>query len=167
MTNYADVLARLRQDLPEPFPAASAEEAEAIARFRRFFSDFSPNKVDQLLDATYAEDVWFNDTLKTVEGRAALQHYLRDSASAVEACRVEIHEVIRSAQADYWFRWSMMIRFKRFKRGVDTHSIGMSHLRFDREGKVCLHQDYWDSTQGLFEHVPVLSTLIGWIKRRL
>jgi hypothetical protein len=32
---------------------------------------------------------------------------------------------------------------------------------------VRLHQDYWDSTQGLFQHIPVLSTLIGLIKRRL
>lgn len=167
MATYPEVLARLRRELPEPFPAGSAAEAAAIARFRQFFSDFSPNKVEQLLDPTYAEDVWFNDTLKTVEGRAALKHYLKDSAAAVEACRVEIHEVIRSAEADYWFRWSMIIRFKRFRRGVDTHSIGMSHLRFDRDGRVRLHQDYWDSTQGLFQHIPVLSTLIGLIKRRL
>lgn len=167
MPSYTDVLATLRRELPEPFPEGSAAEAAAIARFRQFFSDFSPNKVDALLDPTYAEDIWFNDTLKTVEGRAALKHYLRDSASAVDACKVEIHEVIRSPQADYWFRWSMMIRFKRFKRGVDTHSIGMSHLRFDRDGRVRLHQDYWDSTQGLFQHIPVLSTLIGLIKRRL
>lgn len=167
MSSYPDVLAQLRRELPEPFPEGSKAEAAAIARFRQFFSDFSPNKVDQLLDQTYAEDIWFNDTLKTVEGRAALKHYLKDSASAVDACRVEIHEVIRSPQADYWFRWSMMIRFKRFKRGVDTHSIGMSHLRFDREGRVRLHQDYWDSTSGLFQHVPVLAALIGLIKRRL
>ena len=60
-----------------------------------------------------------------------------------------------------------MIRFKRFKSNQDTQTIGMSHLRFNREGLVQLHQDYWDSTAGLFEHIPLLGAAIGMIKRRV
>jgi hypothetical protein len=32
---------------------------------------------------------------------------------------------------------------------------------------VLLHQDYWDSTAGLFQHVPALGTGIRAIKARL
>jgi hypothetical protein len=32
---------------------------------------------------------------------------------------------------------------------------------------VYLHRDYFDAGALLYEHLPVLGTLIGWLKRRL
>jgi hypothetical protein len=159
-------LERFRATHPAP-PAGSALESQALARFARFFSSFAPDRVDKLVPETYAEDVYFNDTLKALEGRAALSHYLRESAEAVEACRVEIHEATRTAHDEHLVRWSMMIRFRKLRRGVDTWTVGMSHLRFDAEGRVVYHQDYWNAADGLFQHIPVLGTLIRAIKRRL
>lgn len=167
MMEYLDVLERRKQALPQAFERESAAEAEALARFGRFFSDFSPDKVERLVDLTYADDIWFNDTLKTIEGRETLRNYLRHSAEAVESCRVRILDTVSNDSGDYYVRWAMTIRFKRFRRGVDTHSIGMSHLRFNRDGLVHLHQDYWDAASALFEHVPLLGTGIRAIKRRV
>jgi len=150
-----------------PPSAGSAAETEALARFARFFSSFAPDRVDKLVPETYAEDVYFNDTLKAIEGRTALAHYLRDSAEAVEACRVEILETTRTANDEHLVGWSMMIRFKKFRRGVDTWTVGMSHLRFDAEGRVAYHQDYWNAADGLFQHLPVIGSLIAAVKRRL
>lgn len=164
---YLDVLERCRTTLPQPFGRGSDAERDALARFARFFSDFSPDKVDRLVDLTYAPDVWFNDTLKTIRGRDTLRNYLRHSAEAVESCRVEILDTLGNDRGDYYLRWTMVIRFRRFKRGQDTQTIGMSHLRFNADGLVLLHQDYWDSTAGLFEHVPLLGTGIRAIKRRV
>ncbi len=164
---YLTVLARLKRELPQAFARGSAEEKQALANFARFFGDFSPQKVDTLAALTYAEDVWFNDTLKTVEGREALTTYLRHSAEAVQNCRVEILDTLSNDEGDYFVRWTMVIRFKRFKPNEDTQTIGMSHLRFNREGLATLHQDYWDSTAGIFEHVPILGAAIRAIKRRV
>ena len=150
-----------------PFAADSDEETEALQRFSRFFSDFSPERIESLLPQTYAEDVVFDDTLKTVRGLEALAHYLGESAAAVEACRVEIVDEVRGGDGDYFLRWRMMIRFKRFRRGQDTWSIGMSHLRFNAEGRVVYHQDYWNAADGLFQHIPVIGFLIRAVKRRL
>ena len=164
---YLTVLARLKRELPVAFARGSKEEAAALANFGRFFSDFSPAKVDKLVDLTYAQDVWFNDTLKTVQGRDTLRGYLRHSAEAVQSCRVEILDTLSNDQGDYFVRWTMVIRFKRFKPKEETQTIGMSHLRLDNGGLVTLHQDYWDSTAGIFEHVPLLGSAIRAIKRRV
>lgn len=43
----------------------------------------------------------------------------------------------------------------------------MTHLRFDREGKVVLHKDFWDAGGGFFEHLPVLGRAMRWVKSRL
>jgi hypothetical protein len=167
MTRYAEALARIEREVGIPFPPGSEAEAEALARFRAFFGTFSPDRVARLLEATYAEDVWFDDTLKTVEGRAALGHYLHESASAVEDCRVSIDDEVTNGRGDYYLRWRMMIRFKRLARGRDTWSIGMSHLRFDRDGRVLLQQDYWNAAAGLYQYVPLLGAGIRAIQRRL
>jgi hypothetical protein len=164
---YQPALDAVRRKHGTPLQPGSAAETQALARFREFFSTFSADKVDRLLAATYANDVWFNDTLKEIQGLAQLAPYLRHSAEAVEACTVRIDEIIGNGNGDYFARWSMMIRFKRFARGEDTHSIGISQLRFDRDGLVVFHQDFWNAADGLFQYVPVLGAAIRAIKRRL
>lgn len=164
---YLDVLERCKRELPQAFARGSDAEKDALTRFGRFFADFSPNKIEHLLDQTYAPDIWFNDTLKTVHGRDSLRSYLKHSAEAVQSCRVEVLDTLSNDQGDYFIRWTMVIRFRRFKPNQDTQTIGVSHVRFNREGLVTLHQDYWDSTAGLFEHVPLLGAGIRAIKRRV
>jgi hypothetical protein len=164
---FHQTLAQLREQSSSTPSADSVQEQEAIERFKRFFADFSPAKIAVLLDQTYAPDVWFNDTLKTIRGREALREYLRHSAEAVEACKVTVDEVTRTANGEYLARWTMTIRFKRFKKGIDTSTIGISLLRFNADGLVALHQDFWDATQGIFDHVPLIGWAIGKIKRRL
>lgn len=157
----------IRSRHPATPPAGSDLEVQAIARFTAFFSSLAPDRVQTLAGQTYAADVYFNDTLKSVRGLEALRHYLVESAEAVEECRVQIHETTRTAEGEHLVRWSMMIRFKRFKRGQETWTVGLSHLRFDADGLVVYHQDYWNAADGLFQHIPVLGWAIAAIKRRL
>lgn len=159
-------LETLRQRHAPP-DAGSAGEAAALERFQGFFSSFSPERVKTLVPLTYAEDVYFNDTLKTVRGRVALQHYLEESAAAVADCRVDVLDVIRTTEHEHLIRWRMMIRFKRFKRGQDTWTVGMSHLRFNADGLVVYHQDYWNAADGIYRHIPVLGWMIEAIQKRL
>jgi hypothetical protein len=160
-------LERQRQRHPDaPAPGSEAERA-ALANFSEFFSSFAADRIERQLERTYADDVYFNDTLKAVRGAAALKHYLQESAAAVDACRVHIEDTTRSASGEYLVRWRMMIRFKRFRRGVDTWSVGVSHLRFGADGRVVYHHDYWNAADGLYEHLPVLGWMIRAIKRRL
>ena len=80
---------------------------------------------------------------------------------------MRIIDASRTPEGEYYVRWSMMIRFKRFKKNVDTHSIGLSHLRFDAQGRVVYHQDYWNAADGLFRHIPVLGWMIEAVLKRV
>ena len=142
-----------RRSNPGSFVAGSAEESAALARFTGFYARFAPDRVEKQLDLTYAPDVYFNDTLKEVRGSAALAHYLGESARAVEDCRVEYQDISRNASGEYLVRWKMMIRFRKFARGKDTCSVGISHLRFAADGRVAYH-------------VPLLGWMIRAIRKR-
>lgn len=146
--------------------SGSAAEKAAVERFRGFFGDLREESIRKDIRSVYAPGVRFNDTLKAIEGVDALERYLVETARAVESCRVEVEEVLTSPSGVF-VRWRMGIRFKRFRRGQTQESIGMSHLRFDAQGRVVYHQDYWDSGANLFEKVPVLGAGIRAVKRRL
>ncbi len=157
--------ARLRH--PGGFAPDSDAEKAALDRFAHFFGDFEPDRVEKLLDTTYAPDVYFNDSLKTIRGSADLRHYLEESAAGVEDCKVGIEDITRNRHGEYLVRWRMLIRFRKFAKGRDNWTIGITHLRFGADGRVVYHQDYWDSAHGLYEHIPLLGAGIRAIKRRL
>lgn len=151
---------------PHGFEPGSDAEINALKRFADFFGDFAPGRVARLLDATYAPDVYFNDNLKAIHGSAELARYLDESAGGVEDCRVTIEDVTRNKDGDYLVRWKMLIRFRKFARGRDTWTVGITHLRFATDGRVAYHQDYWDSALGIYQHIPLLGAGIRAIKRR-
>jgi hypothetical protein len=146
--------------------SGSAAEKAAVEKFRAFFGDLREDLIKKDIRSVYAPDVRFNDTLKSIQGVGPLEHYLVETARNVESCKVEIEEVLTSPSGVY-VRWRMGIRFKKFHKGTTQESIGMSHLRFDKEGRVVYHQDYWDSGANLFEKIPVLGSGIRAVKRRL
>ena len=151
--------------LAAPASATAAQNA-AIERFKAFFGDLNEDRVKNNIRSVYAPEVWFNDTLKSIRGVDALEHYLVETARSVDSCKVDVDEVVASPNGVY-VRWRMHIRFKKFRRGETQSSIGVTLLRFDKEGRVAYHQDYWDSGANLFEKVPVLGAGIRAVKRRL
>jgi limonene-1,2-epoxide hydrolase len=168
-----DKVERYQQALQRTNPAriqtvekGSAKEKAAIDRFIGLYSGLSEKNVRARVRQVYAEDAYFNDNLKTVQGIDAIEDYLIQSAQAAEKVTVQFQDVAES-EGNYYFRWMMTITFKNLNQGQPTPSIGMSHVRFNQNGKVILHQDYWDSASGLFEHIPVVGWLIRTIKGRL
>ena len=139
----------------------SEEERRAIERFQSLLSDFKAADFGARIPEVYSEDVFFNDTVKTVHGAEDVHQYLTATGEAIDKGTVEFLDLVAD-NGNYYFRWLMTIRFKNFAGGEDTRSVGMTHVRFDSAGKVVLHQDFWDSAGGLFEHVPTL----GWMLRR-
>lgn len=144
----------------------SAEEKAAVDRFAKFFGNLSAGNVRENLRKTYADKLYFNDTLKEISDIDALERYMLDTAASVESCTATIHDVV-SKDGDYYFRWEMFIAFKKFRQGQVQPSIGMTHVRFDKEGRIVFHQDYWDAAANLFEKVPVVGWMIRKVKKRL
>lgn len=142
------------------------KERAAINGFQSFLSVFTEKKLRNETPRVYAQDAFLNDTLKTVRGSDSIEEYFLGTLANTESITVEFTDVARSGN-DYYFRWVMDVRFKKFQRGKTIRTIGMTHVRFNKDGQVLLHQDYWDSAQGLFEHVPVIGGGIRFIKSRL
>lgn len=143
---------------------SAAEEKLAISRFKAFFENVTADSVREQTRSLYAEDAFFNDTLKTIRGRQAIEDYLAKTATHVDLFHTEVVDVARSGD-NYYARWIMDVRFRGSKKTIRT--IGISQLRFDQTGRIVLHQDFWDSTSGFFEHLPLVGPLIRGVKSML
>lgn len=163
--SYDQALARTDPAQAGHLVAGSAEEAAAIARFREFLGSLTPEGVKTKASQVYAEDAYLNDTLHEVVGAAAIEAYFLRTAEA-SRIRAEVLDVAASG-GNYYFRWTMEVVHPRLAGGRPVSSIGMSHVRFDQQGRVVLHQDYWDSGTALYAQLPVLGGLIGWVKSRI
>jgi hypothetical protein len=138
----------------------------AAQRFQAFFSDMQAAVAAGDVVEVYAADAYFNDTLKELEGADAIDRYFRKTVALADRIDVEFEDAVQSGE-NYYFRWVMEITAPRLNGGRPVRSKGMTHVRFNDADQVTLHQDYWDSSGGLFEHLPVIGSLLRWAKERI
>jgi hypothetical protein len=163
---YPEALSQTASSVVPWIAPNSPEEAEAIDRFKNYWSQLTEDRVRELLPTVYAENIWFNDTVKTITSRADLMNYMVKTAGHVASCQVEVKDIATSEEG-YYVRWEMHIVPKQADPGEVWSSIGLSHIRFNDEGLVVLHQDYWDSAGGMYEHLPGIGWLLRNIRARL
>lgn len=144
----------------------SPEEKAAVDRFTAFLSDLSTGTIKADLRKVYAPNLYFNDTLKTIRDADTLEKYFLSSDDAMASYGLKVEQVVSTPEGVF-VRWKMSVVFRRFRKGERNDSIGITHVRFDKDGRVVYHQDYWDSGSNLYEKIPVLGSLIRAVKRRL
>jgi len=149
-------------ELVEP----GSEKAErAIAAFKEAFSVYTRDHLKGRLRSLYAEDAYFNDNLIELRGSEAIEKYFLESVDLVESCHFDIEDVAHN-NGNYYLRWTMTMRLKNAGQRPDNVSTGVTLLRFNPEGRIILHQDYWDSA-ALMRELPVVGGMINYIKRRI
>lgn len=165
--SHAKMLARTTPDaVGSRLTPGSPAEAEALARFKAFFSDMTPTRVASQIAEVYAANAILHDTLVTHVGLETIRPYFLKTAERAAGVHVVVDQVL-AEDFDYYIRWTMDITWSAFQKGKTTRSVGMSQLRFDGAGRVVLHHDFWDSTSGFFQYLPVIGPLLRWIKRKV
>ena len=133
-----------------------------LARLVRFFETISPETLDQL-PAIYAADARFKDPFNEVQGLAAISRIFTHMFGQVDAPRfVVTNRVLQGSQA--FLTWDFLFRMKRFSSEQQCIR-GATHIRFDVDGTVVLHRDYWDAAEELYEKLPVVGALMRFLKR--
>lgn len=152
---------------PRPPQAGSPEEKAALDRFTTFLKNIGNKDYVQANTATtYAPEAYLNDTLVTRRGVSEIEAYFLKTAESLTDAEVTIDDVARTG-TDHYIRWTMVMQAKPLAKGTPVHSVGISQVRFDQQGRVTLHQDFWDSGDHFFGKLPVAGGVIGFIRKRL
>lgn len=149
--------------LPAP---NNAVRDNRIQDFIGLYNHLHDRPIAAATEKVYAERLYFNDTLVTLTTRRELIAYLEHTLEQLESIDLTVLDVLGKGD-DLFVQWKMRTRFVVLGKRSDVQSVGISHLRFDGNGKIVLHQDYWDSTNGFFEHIPIFGGILQWIKNGL
>jgi hypothetical protein len=57
----------------------------------------------------------------------------------------------------------MEVRAKNLAGGKPIVTEGISQLRFDKQGRIVLHQDFWNPAAGIYGYLPVLGPAIRYV----
>ncbi len=150
---------------PEHLPssAASAElvRQSPARRLARFYETFTPAALPGL-DQLYAPDARFKDPFNEVAGTAAIRRIFAHMFATTEAPRFEVTDCIEQGE-QAMLGWAFHFAL----RGRPLVVRGVTHLRFDADGRVVLHRDYWDAAEELYEKLPLIGAPLRWLRRRM
>jgi ketosteroid isomerase-like protein len=134
-----------------------------VAAVVALFERLAPGDLPQL-GLVYDDQARFKDPFNTVQGLAAIRRIFSHMFETLDGPRFAIVSCVADAD-DAFLTWDFHFR----RRGAGNRPMtihGASHLRFGADGRVTLHRDYWDAAEELYEKLPLLGTLMRWLKRR-
>jgi limonene-1,2-epoxide hydrolase len=136
----------------------------AVDRIVEAFQNLTPAGVETL-DTIYAPDARFKDPFNDVQGLAEIQRIFRHMYVTLENPRFLITgRIVQDTQC--FMTWEFRFAFRRFKQGRVQCIFGGSHLVLNDEGRITRHRDYWDAAEELYEKLPLVGSLMRWMKRR-
>jgi ketosteroid isomerase-like protein len=136
---------------------------DAVARVRAFYESISPESVRRI-DEVYAADAYFKDPFNEVRGVEPIRRIFAHMFEQVDSPRFVVGEAV-AAGGSAFLTWEFRFRSRRLGEAEQVVR-GASHLRFDADGRVSYHRDYWDVAEELYEKIPVLGGLMRAVKRR-
>lgn len=144
---------------------SSASATPALESLVAFYEHFSPESVERFGEF-YSADAYFKDPFNEVRGVAALQRIFRHMFEQLDAPRFVIVDRVVDAGGAVLV-WEFTFRLRSWKAAETQLIRGVSHLKFDAEGKVCWHRDYWDAAEELYAKLPLIGAVIRGLQKKL
>lgn len=152
-----------RHAAPEP-RCGEGPASRALPEVIRFFEQLSRDDLTRI-GSVYAPDARFRDPFSEVRGVEAITGIFAHMFERLEAPRFIICDrIVDNDQA--FLTWDFEFSFRRGNPSGVQRIHGGSHLRFDPDGRIVLHRDYWDAAEELYEKLPVLGPLMRWLRRK-
>ncbi len=123
---------------------------ESLARFPEF----------------YSANAYFKDPFNEVHGVAAIQRIFTHMFSQVAEPRFVVTEQVADA-GGVMLIWTFHYRVRLWGKGETQVMRGVSHLKFDADGKVNYHRDYWDTAEELYMKLPALGFMMRGLRKML
>lgn len=141
----------------------SAQRSLAI---RQVFNDLRASNTE-ILDSFYAQDIVFEDPLGQINGVNAMKAYYQAMYKNVQDIRFVFKDDAINGDR-HLSTWVMYLRAKGLNGGEEVTVHGVSELEFQSESNLVIyHRDYFDMGEFLYQHIPVLGSVIRLVRKQL
>lgn len=128
-----------------------------------YYHALTPASLEQL-GHIYAETAQFKDPFNQTQGLAPIRHIFQKMFDGLNEPRFTVVNTLTEGD-QAMLVWDFTFTKKGLPSPMCIH--GSSHLRYDAQGKIIWHRDYWDAAQELYSKLPVIGALMRWLQRRL
>jgi hypothetical protein len=134
-----------------------------VTRLIRFFETLTLDSVAQI-DSVYADDARFKDPFNEVRGLPEVRRVFVHMFEQVKNPRFVVTRAISDGN-DAFLTWDFLFSMN---SSPDQPQVirGATHIQFDADGRVAVHRDYWDAAEELYEKLPLLGSLMRFLKRQ-
>ena len=128
--------------------------------YREFLEALTPESLHQLKDHV-APDVRFCDPFNDVQGADAMERIFHHMFENVGLVKFSVSKILSDGETCL-----MAWRFEARLGSAPWSFEGTSAIRFDVDGRVTEHIDYWDAA-ALYERLPIIGWLLRKVRRKL
>ena len=134
---------------------------EFVKKYISAYESLSINNLDTLKN-TFTNDIEFEDPFNKVNGKEAVIKIFSEMFDKIDNPKFQILELSYAQNFDkkltVYLKWILNGKFKRNKKSFAIR--GVSEVKFNDQGKVVKHIDYWDSMTQLIIHLPYVGSLV-------
>ena len=150
---------------PVGTPETNQSAIAAAQRVAGYFESLSPASLDAI-GTIYSPNAYFKDPFNEVRGLAEVRAIFSHMYVALEQPRFIVTDCV-AQDGQCFLTWNFEFYFKTFDRQTMQTVRGASHLKFTDAGLIDFHRDYWDAAEELYEKLPLVGTLMRWLKKRV
>ena len=141
-----------------------SEPSATLQRIIHFFETIDLAAAARIGEV-YTDDAFFKDPFNEVTGVPEIRRIFVHMFAQVAEPRFVILDALENG-ASAFLTWEFLFRMKRFDTATLQTIRGATHLKFAADGRVCCHRDYWDAAEELYEKLPVVGSLMRFLKRQ-
>ncbi|MFD2178206.1 nuclear transport factor 2 family protein [Veronia pacifica] len=142
----------------------AVSEQSPIEKFVEVYQAVGKDNLETL-GSIYSEDILFEDPAHRIEGYDNLARYFGNLYENMLECRFDVHTYAVNGDVAF-LNWTMTFAHQKLSNGATRKMEGSTMLTF-RNGMVVRHKDYFDLGCMIYETVPVMGSVIRYIKKRM
>lgn len=116
------------------------------------------------IQRVYTQDVEFRDPAHALHGRLAVKNYLRTLYANTKHIQFDYLEE-QIAENTATIVWQMTFTHSSLNGGKPVQVRGVTLIRFT--DRIYYHEDFFDLGAMLYQHVPVLGSVIRYLNNRM
>ncbi len=132
-----------------------------VTKYISVYESLSINNLNTL-ENTFTNDIEFEDPFNKATGKEAVIKIFSEMFEKIDNPKFQILEISYAQNFDeklnVYLKWILNGEFKRNKKSFSIK--GVSEVKFNDEGKVVKHIDYWDSMTQLIVHLPYVGSFV-------
>jgi limonene-1,2-epoxide hydrolase len=136
-------------------------ETHVVMLFKEVFAELRPGRA-MALEQLYAPDVVFEDPLHTLHGLPELRRYFERLNANLEVCHFVFEEQL-VGKGEAMLVWTIKLEPRHSSKLITI--AGVSHLQF--ADKITKQRDYFDAGALIYEHIPILGSVVRAIKSKV